>query len=71
MSVSAPVRDRDGTVVAALASSTSTGRSTPSALEADVVPLLVDTADRISADLGHHRRAGSRSLRADAHEGFF
>jgi IclR family pca regulon transcriptional regulator len=57
LSVSAPVRDRSGAVVAALASSTSTGRSTVAQLEREVVPLLVETADRISADLGATARA--------------
>jgi IclR family pca regulon transcriptional regulator len=57
LSASAPVRDRSGAVVAALASSTSTGRSTVEQLERDVVPLLVETADRITADLGGTARA--------------
>ncbi len=61
ISVSAPVRDRSGTVIAALASSSSTGRSTRDSLEADVVPRLVATADQISADLGHHEQARTRS----------
>lgn len=71
ISVSAPVRDKSGAVVAALASSTSTGRSTPARLEAEVVPLLVATADRISEDLGHDDPVRPRSLSARAHEGFF
>jgi IclR family pca regulon transcriptional regulator len=57
LSASAPVRDRSGAVVAALASSTSTGRSTVEQLEREVVPLLVETADRLSADLGGAARA--------------
>jgi IclR family pca regulon transcriptional regulator len=57
LSASAPVRDRSGSVVAALATSTSTGRSTVEQLERAVVPLLVETADRISADLGGTARA--------------
>ena len=56
LSVSAPVRDSTGEVVAALASSTSVGRSSVEAIRRDVVPLLVDTAERISADLGHKNR---------------
>jgi IclR family pca regulon transcriptional regulator len=56
LSVSAPVRDRSGAVVAALGSSTSAGRSSVEAIRRDVVPLLVDTAERISADLGHKNR---------------
>ncbi len=71
VSVSAPVRDQNATVIAAVASSTSTARSTVGRLEAEVVPLLVATADLISKDLGHHVPAGSRTLRAGAHEGFF
>jgi IclR family pca regulon transcriptional regulator len=57
LSASAPVRDRSGAVVAALASSTSIGRSTVENLRRDVVPLLVGTADRISASLGAVGRA--------------
>jgi IclR family pca regulon transcriptional regulator len=55
LSVSVPVRDRTGEVVAALASSTSVGRSSVEAIRSDVVPLLVDVAERLSADLGHLR----------------
>ncbi|MET9627228.1 IclR family transcriptional regulator C-terminal domain-containing protein [Lentzea sp. NPDC006480] len=57
LSVSAPVRDRSGEVVAALASSTSVGRSSVEAIRSDVVPLLLDAAARISADLGHKSSA--------------
>jgi IclR family transcriptional regulator, pca regulon regulatory protein len=53
LSVSAPVRDRTGEVVAALASSTSVGRSSVEEVRGEVVPLLLDAAERISADLGH------------------
>jgi IclR family pca regulon transcriptional regulator len=52
VSVSAPVRDHTGAVVAALASSSSTGRTEPHALRTEVAPLLLATAARISADLG-------------------
>ncbi|AEA28177.1 transcriptional regulator, IclR family [Pseudonocardia dioxanivorans CB1190] len=58
LSVSAPIRDQSGVVVAALASSTSSGRSNVSLLCQEVVPLMLRTAERISADLGH-RAAGS------------
>jgi IclR family transcriptional regulator, pca regulon regulatory protein len=44
-------------VVAALASSTSVGRSSVEAIRRDVVPLLLDAAERISADLGHRSAA--------------
>lgn len=57
LSVSAPVRDQTGAVVAALASSTSSGRSDVGRLRQEVVPLVVRTAARISADLGHRAPA--------------
>lgn len=53
ISVSAPVRDHTGAVVAALASSTSSGRSDVTRLADEVVPLLLRTAEQIGADLGH------------------
>ena len=56
LSAAAPVRDRSGQVVAALASSTSTGRSDPARLRVEIAPLLVDVADGISADLGFSPR---------------
>jgi len=60
ISVSAPVRDSSGEVVAALASSTSIGRADLEQLKAEVVPLLLRTAAALSADLGHRadRRPG-------------
>lgn len=66
LSASAPVRDHTGTVVAALASSTSAGRSTSERLRTEVVPLLVETAEALSAELGHV----SRAVRA-SRDGFF
>ncbi|MGH3435630.1 MAG: IclR family transcriptional regulator domain-containing protein [Sciscionella sp.] len=65
LSVSAPVRDQSGTVVAALASSTSSGRSDVTRLREEVVPLLLRAAGEISADLGH------RSTAHDGRDGFF
>ncbi|WP_439381437.1 IclR family transcriptional regulator domain-containing protein [Amycolatopsis lexingtonensis] len=65
LSVSAPVRDASGAVVAALASSTSSGRSDVEKLRQEVVPLVVRTAARISADLGHRVVPGA------GREGFF
>ncbi|WP_031464444.1 IclR family transcriptional regulator domain-containing protein [Sciscionella sediminilitoris] len=53
ISLSAPIRDHRRRVVAALASSTSTGRATPEGLRAEVVPVLVDIAARISTELGN------------------
>jgi IclR family pca regulon transcriptional regulator len=53
LSASAPVRDRTGAVVAALASSTSTGRAAPERMLNETVPTLVETAAAISAELGY------------------
>lgn len=70
ISLAAPVRDQTGQVVAALASSTSTGRSTPERVRREVVPPLLRTAAQISTELGH--RGSKRSfLAATAHDGFF
>lgn len=62
LSASAPVRDRSGHVVAALASSTSVGRAGADQLESTTVPLLVDIAERISAELavGHPAQRRTR-----------
>jgi IclR family pca regulon transcriptional regulator len=67
ISVSAPVRDHTGTVVAALASSSSTGRTTPGHLERHTVPLAVATAEAISADLGYRgtTRTGTAPVSRD------
>jgi IclR family pca regulon transcriptional regulator len=65
LSVSAPVRDQSGQVVAALASSTSSGRSDVDRLRAEVVPLLVATAEKISGEIGHRGPARAAS------DGFF
>lgn len=53
LSLSVPVRDQTGAVVAAVASSTSTGRSDADHLRSDVLPLLLETARGISAELGY------------------
>lgn len=53
LSVSAPVFDADGTVVAALASWTSKGRTTLSQFRKTVVPHVIDLAAAISHDMGH------------------
>lgn len=68
LSVSAPIRDRSGAVVAALASSTSSGRADSERLRTEVVPLLLRTAERISADLGN--RAVARTG-VQGRDGFF
>ncbi|MFD4351639.1 IclR family transcriptional regulator C-terminal domain-containing protein [Nocardia sp. NPDC058518] len=53
ISMAAPVRDNSGAVVGVLASSTSTGRSTPARFRAEVAPTLCAHADRLSTELGH------------------
>ncbi|MDT7601732.1 MAG: IclR family transcriptional regulator, pca regulon regulatory protein [Pseudonocardiales bacterium] len=68
ISVSAPVRDQTGRVVAALASSTSSGRTDLDRLRTEVVPLLLSTAGDISADLGHR---ATRPPSVNGRDGFF
>jgi IclR family pca regulon transcriptional regulator len=70
ISVSAPVRDQSGEVVAALASSTSIGRGDLEQLKAEVVPLLLRTAANLSADLGH-RTDRRPSTAANTRDGFY
>ncbi|MQY27280.1 IclR family transcriptional regulator domain-containing protein [Nocardia aurantia] len=53
ISLAAPVRDATGAVVGVLASSTSAGRSTPARLRAEVAPILLTHADRLSTELGY------------------
>lgn len=53
ISAAAPVRDRTGRVVAALASSTSAGRQAPEKLVNETVPILLDAARDLAGDLGH------------------
>lgn len=71
LSASVPVRDGSGAIVAALASWTSSGRSDPERLAREVVPLLVQTAERISADLGHRAGTTRRSVVLEGRDGFF
>lgn len=63
ISLSAPIRDHSDQVIAAVASSTSAGRATPEGLREEVVPVLVDTARHISAELGHAATSTPRSER--------
>ena len=56
IAIAAPVRDHTGAGVAALSSSSTTGRTSPSHLERNVVPILTRIADQISADLGDRPR---------------
>lgn len=52
ITASAPIRNHAGQVIAALSSSTSTGRMSPERVERDLVPVLVRIADEISVELG-------------------
>lgn len=52
IALSAPIRDHAGQVVAAVTSSSSTGRASPEGLREEVAPVLIDTAKHISAELG-------------------
>lgn len=52
ISMSAPIRDHLGNVIAAIACSSSTGRSTPEKVRAEFVPLVCAAAQKISAELG-------------------
>ena len=71
LSAAAPVRDQSGAVVAALASSTSAGRSDVARLREDVVPLVVRTANRISADFGLRADSEYQTSTSKGFEGFF
>lgn len=73
VSAAAPVRDHTGKVVAALASSTSVGRTTVAELRTEVVPLLLRTAEAISTDYGHRRATARKasSIIVKPHDGFF
>ncbi|WP_020109568.1 IclR family transcriptional regulator C-terminal domain-containing protein [Nocardia sp. 348MFTsu5.1] len=56
ISLAAPVRDAAGTVVGALACSTSSARSTPESFAAQTADFLVEVAADLSADLGNRHR---------------
>jgi IclR family pca regulon transcriptional regulator len=70
LSAAVPVRDPEGAVIAALAYSTSVGRRTVKQVTEEVVPLMLEAANGISADLAQQRVAGSR-LAPRARDGFF
>jgi IclR family transcriptional regulator, pca regulon regulatory protein len=53
-SAAAPIRDRSGAVVAALNASTQAPRVSMERLRRDIVPRVVETAQRIEADLAAH-----------------
>ena len=52
IAVSAPIRDHTGQVIAAISSSSSTGRTSPGHIERHVVPVLTRIAKDISTELG-------------------
>jgi IclR family pca regulon transcriptional regulator len=70
ISTSAPIRDHTGQVIAAVASSTSSGRSSPERARHDVVPLLVHTAETISTELGDPNNHAHSHPSDHAHESF-
>lgn len=70
LSAAAPVRDPSGAVVAALAYSTSRGRTEPDVVLHDVVPHLLEVADAISRDLALVA-ARRRNLAPGARDGFY
>ncbi|MDF2704725.1 MAG: IclR family transcriptional regulator [Nonomuraea muscovyensis] len=55
-SIAVPVRDRGGRVVAAVNVAAHAGRVTADELVRDVLPVLTETAARMTADLAHIRR---------------
>jgi IclR family pca regulon transcriptional regulator len=67
ISVAVPVRDHTGSVVAAMASSTSVARTTAEQLRTTVLEPLLAAASRLSVELGQPRGAQARERR----EGFF
>lgn len=70
LSAAVPVREAKGTVVAALAYSTSSSRRSPEQVAAEVVPVLLEVADEISRDLALLANR-PRVLARDARDGFF
>lgn len=70
LTAATPVRDPSGHVVAALAYSTSRGRTDPQHVIDEVIPHLLDVAGAITRDLGLVT-TGRRTLDAGARDGFF
>jgi IclR family pca regulon transcriptional regulator len=68
LSAAVPVRDPHGEVLAALAYSTTSGRMTAAKVVDTVVPLMLETAAAISADLELVR---TRPRAIPARDGFF
>ena len=55
-SLAAPIRDRNGRVVAAVNISTQSSRYTAAAIRADMLPALLETAEAIGLDLARITR---------------
>lgn len=70
LSAAAPVRDPSGAVVAALAYSTSRGRTEPRHVQDEVVPHLLDVAAAIARDLAVVA-SSRRTLTPNVRDGFF
>lgn len=70
LSAAAPVRDPSGDVLAALAYSTSRGRTEPQHVLDEVVPHLLEIADAIARDLALVSTS-RRALAPGARDGFF
>jgi IclR family pca regulon transcriptional regulator len=69
ISASVPVRDADDEVLAALAYSSTAGRTTPERIVAEVVPLMKETAEAIRRDLV--QLSGRPSPSSPSRDGFF
>ncbi|WP_350278370.1 IclR family transcriptional regulator C-terminal domain-containing protein [Kribbella sp. HUAS MG21] len=69
LSASVPVRTADGSVLAALAYSTTVGRRTEEQVVEKVIPLMQEAAAAISADL--RLLSGARRLDTQARDGFY
>lgn len=70
LSAAVPVRDAKGAVVAALAYSTSNSRRSPAQVETEVVPVLLEAAADISAEVALLSDR-PRVLAAGARDGFY
>jgi IclR family transcriptional regulator, pca regulon regulatory protein len=70
LSAAVPVRDGKGEVVAALAYSTSSSRRSPATVEAEVIPILLESAEEISREVALLADR-PRVLAPGARDGFF
>jgi IclR family pca regulon transcriptional regulator len=70
LSAAVPVRDGKGEVVAALAYSTSSSRRSPASVAAEVIPVLLESADEIGREVALLADR-PRTLAPGARDGFF